>query len=116
MKKLIVLHDLADLGKVKRATPRKRVKVLHPITKDGIPLVREKSRFQMAEELCRQLEREEVISKYYVKVFGKVSYITEEEIPLYERTGITVHEERTVVKKRPANPYKRGRRKQTYLW
>lgn len=111
MKKLIVLHDLADLGKVRRSTPRKRVKVLHPITKDGIPLIREKSRFQMAEELCRQLEREEVITKYYVKVFGKTTYISEEEIPLYKKTGIIIHEERVVIKTRPTNPYKKGRRK-----
>lgn len=116
MKKVKVIHDFADLGKVTRVVPRKRIKVLHPITKDGVPLVREKSRFQQAEDLCRQLEREEVVSKYYVKVFGKVSYITEEEIPLWAKTGITVHEEKTVVKTRPTNPYKRGRRKQTYLW
>lgn len=113
MKKEIKIHDFADLGKIVRVAPRKRVKVqvLHPITKDGIPLIREKSRFQMAEELCRQLERIELTTKYYIKVFGKISYITEEEIPLYKELGITVLTEQVVIKKRPDNPFRRRRRK-----
>lgn len=111
MKKLIILHDLADLGKVVRTTPRKRVKVLHPITKDGVPLVKEKSRYQRAEELCRQLEREEVVTKHYIKILGKIAYLTESEIPDYKKTGFDVREEKVIVKVRPINPYKRSCKK-----
>lgn len=105
MEKQKIINDLADLGKIVRTTPRKRVKVC--VYKDGKFLTKEKSRYQQCEELCRQLATEVKIVKPYVKMWGEKKYISEADIPKYKEMKFHIYEEYEIVKTRPRNPYAR---------
>ena len=104
---MIILHSFTDLNQV-RIGKRKRIKKPVAVFVDGEFVNRQQSKYSRAQQLCRELRHEVIITKCFVKVFDDKRYLsTQEEVDKYTTLGFTIFTETTTKIVEPKNPFKR---------
>lgn len=102
-----VFYSFSDLNQV-RIGKRNRIKKPVAVFVDGEFVNRQQSKFARAQQLCRELRHEVIITKCFVKVFGDKKYLsTQEEVDKYTTLGFTIFTETTTKIVEPKNPFKR---------